>query len=290
MLSAGCLQAAFRRALLSLTSNDGYGLMVPVSAVFRLQRQIRPTQLVMRNAPLKGLLTMTLRSSCMLVAALAVAFVSVPQSYAAQVKEQTTLQLQPTTLPEMIWVTDFAIDTEAVKEDSGPMGGGPLKGSRVQRLNPLHHQESPEATARNLVERLAEGLVQDLQNSQLPTRRLSHGEPQPGKGWLINGRFLEVDEGNRLRRAVIGFGSGATEMQIEVEVTDLSSQPGSPFLVLGSTTGTGKAPGAVVTLNPYVAAAKFVLAKNATEKDVTSTAACIAAEIVKYMKTHGLLR
>lgn len=234
---------------------------------------------------------MTLRSTCMIIAALAVVFVPVPPCNAAQISEQPTPQLQPTTMPEVIWVTDFAINTAAVKEDSGPVGGGGLlKGTRVQRLNPLHPQESPEATARNLVQRLAEALTQDLKNDQLPARRLSAGEPPPGKGWIISGQFLEVDEGNRLRRAVIGFGAGATDMEIEVEVANLNSHSGSPFLILGSTTGSGKRPGAVVTMNPYVAAAKFVLAKNATEKDVTHAAADIAAEIVKYMKTHGLLR
>lgn len=115
------------------------------------------------------------------------------------------------------------------------------------------------------------------------------GMPQPTRGWVINGSFLEVDEGNRLRRAVIGFGSGATDMEIEVDVTDLSSHPNTPFLILSSSGSSGKRPGAAVTLNPYVAAAKFVLAKNATGKDVTNAAADIAAEIVRYLKAHGLL-
>ena len=35
--------------------------------------------------------------------------------------------------------------------------------------------------------------------------------------------------------------------------------------------------------------AKFVLAKNASEKDVIHAASNIAAEIVKYMKTRGLM-
>ena len=210
---------------------------------------------------------------------------------AAQVKEQPTSQRQPTTKPEVIWVADFAIDTAAVKEDSGPLGGsGLLKGTRVQRLNPLHHQESPALTAERLVNLLAESLTEDLKNNQLPARRLLPGQLHPGKGWVIAGQFLEVDEGNRMRRAVIGFGSGATEMQIDVTVTASTHPPDSPFLILGSTTGSGKMPGAAVTMNPYVAAAKFVLAKNATDKDVTHAAADIAAEIVKYMKTHGLLR
>jgi len=38
-----------------------------------------------------------------------------------------------------------------------------------------------------------------------------------------------------------------------------------------------------------MAAAKFVLAKDASEKDVTHAASSIAAEIVKYMKMRGLL-
>jgi hypothetical protein len=59
---------------------------------------------------------------------------------------------------------------------------------------------------------------------------------------------------------------------------------------MGTTTGSGKMPGAAVTLNPYVAAAKFVLAKNASDKDVIHAASGIAAEIVKYMKTRGMLR
>jgi hypothetical protein len=210
---------------------------------------------------------------------------------AAQVKEQTTSHWQPTAMPEVIWVADFAIDTAAVKEDSGPLGGGGLlQGGRVQRLNPLHHQESPQLTAERLVNLLAESLTEDLKNNRLPARRLLPGKPRPAKGWVIAGQFLEVDEGNRMRRAIIGFGAGATEMQIDVTVTDSTHPPDSPFFILDSTTGSGNRPGAAVTMNPYVAAAKFVLAKNATEKDVTHAAADIAAEIVKYMKVHGLLR
>lgn len=231
------------------------------------------------------------RFMCMILVALTMVFAPMTWGDAAQIKEQTTNQLQPKTMPEMIYVADFAIDTSGVKEDSGILGsGGLLKGSRVQQLNPLHRQESPEQIAGKLVNLLAESLTRDLQNNQLPARRLLPGQPHPAKGWVITGQFLEVDEGNRMQRAIIGFGSGATEMHIEVMMTDMTSHPGGPFLVLGSTTGSGNRPGAAITLNPYVAAAKFVVAKNATDKDVTHAAAGIADEIVKYLKIHGLLR
>jgi hypothetical protein len=208
---------------------------------------------------------------------------------AAQSKPQPSGQLQPTVRPEAVYVADFAIDTAEIKEDTGILRqGGPLRGSRVQQLNPLHRHENPEETARRMVSLLADSLTQDLSNYALPAKRLLPNHPYPVKGWVITGQFLEVDEGNRLRRAVIGFGSGASEMQIEVHVTNVSAHPDTPFLALGSTTGSGNRPGAAVTLNPYVAAAKFVLAKNASEKDVTNAASSIAQEIFKYMKTHGL--
>jgi hypothetical protein len=210
---------------------------------------------------------------------------------AAQSKQQPASQVRPTTKPEAIYVADFAIDSAEVKKENGVLReGGLLGGNRMQRLNPLHRRENPEDTSRRLVNLLADSLTQDLRNYALPARRLLPGQPLPGKGWVVSGQFLEVDEGNRLRRAIIGFGQGATEMQIEVNVTNLSANPGTPFLTLGSTTGSGERPGAAVTLNPYVAAAKFVLSKNASEKDVVHAASNIAAEIVKYMNTRGLTR
>ena len=41
-------------------------------------------------------------------------------------------------------------------------------------------------------------------------------------------------------------------------------------------------PGALVMMNPYVAAAKFVLQKNATKRDIKRTAEEIAEQIVRY--------
>jgi hypothetical protein len=43
-------------------------------------------------------------------------------------------------------------------------------------------------------------------------------------------------------------------------------------------------PGAIVKLNPYVAAAKFVMSRHATERDVESTAAAIAKSIASEVK------
>jgi hypothetical protein len=78
-------------------------------------------------------------------------------------------------------------------------------------------------------------------------------------------------------------------MDIEVQVADLATYPDEPFLLFGTRTGSGKMPGAAVTLNPYVAAAKFVMSKNASDKDVKHAASQIAGEIVNYMNANRLM-
>jgi hypothetical protein len=78
-------------------------------------------------------------------------------------------------------------------------------------------------------------------------------------------------------------------MEISVNVCDVSISADQPFLVFGTGASSGRKPGAILLMNPYVAAAKFVMSKNASKKDIQKTGACIAKEIVKYMKEKGLL-
>lgn len=219
---------------------------------------------------------------------------------AVQVKGEAVSQLQPVSMPEMIYVADFDLDSTDVKESSGVLGGGgPLKRGVLNReggiLNRdggglLNRQESPADTARRVVDTLAEALVKEFSDHSISSTRIFVGQAAPKKGWLVRGQFVEVDKGNRIQRAVIGFGEGATHMEVQVSVINLSTYPDTPFLLFGTEAGSGKKPGAVVTLNPYVAAAKFVMTKNATSKDVQHTATEICSEIMKYMQSRDLMQ
>lgn len=198
-------------------------------------------------------------------------------------------QLQPTAAPSMIYVADFALDAADVQGEGGLLGHGELRPGRLlRRRGPLRQQQDPAATAAKLVDLLAKSITQKLRDQSVPAKRVARGQPLPNSGWLVRGQFLQVSEGNRLQRAVIGFGAGATDMQLQVEVCNLGSHPASPFLTFGADTGSGRKPGAVVAMNPYVAAAKFVLSKNASEKDVRHAGAQIASQIISYMQTRGL--
>jgi hypothetical protein len=81
----------------------------------------------------------------------------------------------------------------------------------------------------------------------------------PTSGWLVRGVVTELDQGHQLRRAMVGFGAGTSELQLWVGVTDLARNLDAPFYTLVASDSSGKMPGAIVKLNPYVAATKFVM-------------------------------
>ena len=199
-----------------------------------------------------------------------------------EVKDDEIRGPLPQRTPRTIYVADFTLDAENYSGDEGVRGA--LPGRLGQRLShPLAKDNSSER-ARQIVETMAESLPQALRAKGITARRLRKtAENLPREGWLVQGYFTEVDEGNRLKRAAIGFGRGATSMDLQVAISDLaSSDPGAAFAVFGTAKDPNRIPGALVAMNPYVAAAKFVLQKNATERDIKKTAEQIAEQILQY--------
>jgi hypothetical protein len=188
----------------------------------------------------------------------------------------------PPRVPGAIYVADFALDAERYTGAQGLRGALP---DRLGQRGPgLLARDSPAEKAHRIVETMAESLVRHLADKGLTAQRLRDPAGSlPREGWLVQGVFTEVDEGNRMQRALIGFGKGATSMDCQVWISDLAGpDPRAPFALFGTATDPSKIPGAVVTRNPYVAAARFVVAKHATERDVATTARQIGDEIAAY--------
>ena len=180
-----------------------------------------------------------------------------------------------------VYVSDFDLDAQDIKTDSG----GILNQARPGILQRPRKQaeQDPALQARKLVNLMSASITADLQKAGYRAARLATGDPLPASGAWVHGVFADVDEGNRLHRAIIGFGSGAANMELFVRVTDLQS-PEKPLYETSQEGTSGKKPGGAITLNPYVAAAKYVMGKDAPEKIVKKTASEISAEIVKHLK------
>jgi len=179
-----------------------------------------------------------------------------------------------------VYVRDFELDAENVKVDSGVVGS--VRPGLVERPS-KRAEHDPEAQAKKLVDTMSKNLIKDLEKAGYKTQRLGHDDPAPASGALVSGVFTEVDEGNRLHRAVLGFGSGSAKMELYVTLSDLA-HPEKPLYNATQDDTSGKKPGAVITLNPYVAAAKFVMEKNAPEKTVKKTASQVSKEVVDHLE------
>jgi Domain of unknown function (DUF4410) len=197
----------------------------------------------------------------------------------APAEKQQPLVFSPDTV---IYVSDFELDAQNFQADEG-------RTKIVQRPGliegPRQRAHDPATQAKKMVDLMSASIVSDLKKAGYKAERLPGADTQPATGVWVHGVFTELDEGNRIHRAVIGFGSGEAKMQLYVTMNDLS-RPGQPLYSTTESGDSGKKPGAAITLNPYAAAAKFVMEKNAPEKAVKKTASEISKDIIQHLKEH----
>ena len=181
-----------------------------------------------------------------------------------------------------IYIADFELDAQNVQPDEGPGGrSGVLHGNGPVRRATGHGTGDPATQqAQHIVNLMSDSLVSDFQKAGYIAQPVAPGSESIGAGYLVKGVFTEVDQGNRVRRAVIGFGAGQVNMQLYVNVSD-AAHPQENLYTLDKDDSSSKKPGAVITMNPIAAGAKFVMEKNASDKVVKKTAKQICEEVIQ---------
>jgi hypothetical protein len=203
----------------------------------------------------------------------------------AQVSGERQLGAAPTGPPGVVYVTDFELDASNIQREPGILPPPPPPPPGLPRLPGAPAE--PAVRARQLIDLMSTSLVKDLADAGVTARRLGHREPLPADGWLVRGVFTNVQEGNQLRRAIIGFGAGRTELQVLVTVDDLTRGAPRPMYEVDTRADGGRGPGAAgpaILLNPYVAAARFVLSGSDLDRNVKQTAAQIAGQVTRRLK------
>jgi hypothetical protein len=192
--------------------------------------------------------------------------------------------LSPADKGKVIYVQDFDADLAGFKQDKGGITGkGMILPATPAGFPKLFRRSSdPVVAAQKLIDLMSTSLVTELEKAGFTVVRLSWTDELPKQGLLVRGVFTEMNEGNQMRRALIGFGAGKAKMELFVTVADASQPLVSIYDVVTEKTN-GKMPGAAVTVNPYVVPAKFVLTKNSPEKAVKKAAKQIASEITKQL-------
>ncbi len=141
--------------------------------------------------------------------------------------------------PGRIIVYDIAATPEDIEATSA------ITGRYAVRPNRQTPQE--RALGRKLGALVSARLVQEILRMGMPAERA--GGPAPNIGdIIITGEFVVIDEGDRAKRMLIGFGSGAGKLQTFVEGSQVTP---TGFRRLGSATieaGGGKMPGMAAPL------------------------------------------
>ena len=151
--------------------------------------------------------------------------------------------------PTNIVVYPFAVNTADVT----------LNQSIVQRAYrslsnadvPAQQAQIAHDTAQDICNRAAAELTQKGYRALCQER----GVPAIGSNVIVvDGVFTNINEGNRLRRLVIGFGAGASVLDTEVDVAQKTVDGTRQVMAFTTHADSGKMPGAAVTAGAGAAA------------------------------------
>jgi hypothetical protein len=219
------------------------------------------------------------------LAVLLFAVIAIAGCASTSVTQQTPISRPGLPRPNRIWVYNFAATPADLPANSSIRGqvGAPSTPPAPEQIE----------TGRELGALIAKELVADIQEMGLSAVQAGPGSsPQVGDG-VIRGYLVSVEAGGAVKRFVIGFGAGTSEMDTVVEGYSVTPQG---WRKLGSGTlssSGGKTPGIVVpaavaiaTSNPIglivVGGMKIygeASGKNKLEGRAKATAAAIADQL-----------
>ena len=188
--------------------------------------------------------------------------------------------------PARILVYDFAMADTVVKEYQGILRQQPSEKNSAERESQIKRYASEAA---------AYELLNGLRGLGFSVARVTRGTLAGDNDLLIYGKFLAVDQGNPLRRLLIGFGSGASK--VEARVTVHQGAEGRMLLDFTIQSDSGKLPGAAATVPAGAAVPGGVSAGliasgaigtgfEAYQSDVVQMARSSAEQSVRYLSEY----
>lgn len=160
----------------------------------------------------------------------------------AQVTQQSSAAPIVNARPTQVFVYPFAVSSADVSLNSSIF--------QVAYRNISDEDETAEQaqiahqTAQNICIQVAAELTQ----KGITTTCLQRGVPPTGSNVLIlDGQFTDISQGNRLRRMVIGLGSGQSKLATVVEVIQKTDQGSTEVMDFSTTADSGYMPGAGIT-------------------------------------------
>jgi hypothetical protein len=143
--------------------------------------------------------------------------------------------------PQRILVHNFAVSADDVKQSSGLFA---TLGRELANSNQTAEQIE---IGREVSDALAEELTARIRALGFDTVRANPATPLVQNSLVIAGRFVNIDEGNRLRRTVIGLGAGQSSVDVTVSLFAPGRSGYRELATFDAHADSGNMPGAAVT-------------------------------------------
>jgi hypothetical protein len=188
--------------------------------------------------------------------------------------------------PSMIWVYNFAATSSDVPSDSA------WAGQLSEHSTPQTQEQIAEG--REVGAEIASQLVAQIQQMGLPAAVAVQGTIPQINDLEIRGYLVSVEEGSAGKRIVVGFGAGASKLQVAVEGYQVTPH-GLRELGTGTVSSeSGKTPGGLLgvatllaTHNPaglIISAGAHIYGEKSGKSTVEGRAKQTAKEIAKVLK------
>ncbi len=114
---------------------------------------------------------------------------------------------EPVPRPPVFLIYDFAVDPEDVMVDTAGLTSGD-EASMAERL----------AEGKEWANALSESLVRQFVEEGITSRRATNSTHIPLNAIAVKGQFILIDEGDEIKRTTIGFGAGAEDVSVMIQV------------------------------------------------------------------------
>jgi hypothetical protein len=201
--------------------------------------------------------------------------------------------IAPLAKPDRVLVYDFAVSADDVALDRA------VGAQLLQHLQETSQTEEQLKVGRAVAQALSVELVKAIQQLGLPAERASEAPLVTDNTLAIEGQFVAIDEGNRLRRMVIGLGAGATEVKTQVQVYRVTSVSRKLIQEFETSAQSPRKPGMAETMGVGAAArgAQAVVMgagvgiaseyADTVEADARRTAKAVAEKLSQFFVNEG---
>jgi hypothetical protein len=160
----------------------------------------------------------------------------------ATVTPQQVAAPVPPSRPRVIYVRNFAVVAEDVKESHG------LISQTERKFSGTPEEERQMEIGHAAANELSSQLAKDLRALGFDVEQQIGAAPVTGDVLLVEGQFINVDEGAATRRVVIGFGVGKATLDTQVQVYRISGESRQKVLEFTTHADSGKVPGTALTM------------------------------------------